>query len=616
MNKEDLMTGSFFTNAILAFPVIVVTCVAIALLCGGTVNAWQWWLSVALVNVVAMCQRKVMTLRLRDMLSFDILLLILWVLVRITISFNTQDSLVSHSVATRMLIDGWNPIWMPDAGSVRSSVGVSPCMMCPYHVLTSFKSAYYFNAAAFFFTRSPFNLNFGLAFLLTCSVFVSVWKAFPQVSSGLRISLCVLLLAISPRYSEQVDYLVCMCGVGLLLGMYGSIKGRTKKFELLVYSFWMATIKPASLLSCLCFWTLWIVAYFLICRSRPTKKSLMCLLSFITLFSIVMISPIITSKVHYGSFFYPRCSGNPAYPAINITGDFLDMNDDARELGAVGAFVNAFVSSDVAQAYYKLRLGKKSFEPVIRAWGSFHDPGTPTSSRFRFFFTATVLCLLLLGGRAERIVVLLAIIGVILVPPEMIGYVRYVKWICVLPLIAIPTICVRIARLGRKFPRLCTMKVVCATASFGLIALSTPRVLLDGAYVLDANYSIKKFLNDRCITTIYYCHGDCCNEETPLNKIDSPWPCRQVLGNLVCLKRHVSELDGIDISDDKCDALTLPLFFDGSFSLPHSIDRDAYSGYWRLNQMQGFEKLREIPKFIIKCWFVLLPRSFGMLLTA
>ena len=173
-----------FERMVWVFPVAVVVLTAVALLCGGRVSAWQWWVPVAGVFAAAAWGRRMRRERALACGLFAALLAGIWVWAGVCVRGVGVDNIAYHLPATRLLIEGWNPVQASTPGAIAAAMGVEPWEMRLWHVLSVPRTVWLFHAVAYGFTKAPFGLLVTLWPFLFIAAAGQVWRLARPASWG------------------------------------------------------------------------------------------------------------------------------------------------------------------------------------------------------------------------------------------------------------------------------------------------------------------------------------------------------------------------------------------------------------------------------------------------
>lgn len=476
----------------LLFPVAVTVLASATFLFGGGCAAWQWWVCVAGAMLWGVW-RGGLRRGCAAAGVFAAFLGVVWVLAGVYVTAGWMDTLSYHLPAIRLLIEGWNPVFACTPETLAGTMGCDLWEMRLWHVLAMPKSAWVFDAVAYFFTRAPLNLLFPLYPFLLLTAAVQVWGLAGRRSAWAGVLAIVSVWVLVPPTWSTVDAAVTLGAVGLLAGMGRALgEGRADWVALATHSFWMASAKQVGLFACVLFWLCFAVAW--LWRERAAwRRVLGALCGVATALGVtlclVCASPYFTMWRAYGHPFYPNYTADPiAHPVRDITRDFAEQNADAQAMGRAGAFVNAYVSQTLAQTYYKWKLGKDTFAPRASTWAQGGDNGFesagPTSHGDRLLFVAGLLAVLLLGGARERLLFAMMALVLAAMPTAVIGYLRYTSWF-------VPFTCVLLAcvagRIRGAWPRRAALAVFTLLLAPRLAQMGLSRLsIIDCAYAAQA----------------------------------------------------------------------------------------------------------------------------------
>lgn len=593
---------------ILIFPVMVVGIVATTFLFPeGRCGAWQWW--TAVTGTIFFC--LVRTGMKRGFVVSVVFLLGLagvWLATQVIQVRCFCDILGYHNPATRMMIEGWNPVWHGTFDGMCMAVGIPLESIWPYHVIGMPKGPWYFCAAAYFFTGNPYNLVFPIMpFLFFGTMYAVLLVLRQQLYSWWGVGIAVSIIIFFMPGDSAVDMAVTLGGMGLLTSFYDYFKsGRWNWLRLMVFTFWMAVSKQTGMFHCGVFWILFIFVILF-------RKDWMCLrrivlVGLISVFLIgpVVVSPYLTSLVNFGHPLYPQYSGDEQnFPAVHITNDFFRRNEDAAAMGHVGAYLNAYVSSFAMRVYYEYKLGKKNFAPDAAPWRQHkHDKGTPTNGWFKIVFCVSILVLATLGGMGGKIVALCVVAGTLAVPTEMVGYVRYTPYYFYPIVFCIPVV----------FYALRKYRWVIQTASgVGIIGLLiVPLIHL--AYCIDDSYAISYLSRKARPISVIPFDG---NPGAPLDGAKFRF---HFTGNLMLLKRKSKMLSNATIETNLDVIRQSPhermINFPGNGFLVSAnsgvLDCSAHTRLFLLDTQR--KRWMAMPTFVLRTLFLTLPKNIWITL--
>lgn len=557
--------SSLFERQVQVFPIAVTALASAAFLFGGRCAAWQWWVCVAGTLTWGFAHGR------RGLAAgglFVGLLAFLWVAAGVFVTTGWMDTLTYHLPAIRLLTEGWNPVLAGTPEALAATMGVDPWEMRQWHVLAMPKTVWVFNAVVQTFTRTPLNLLYPLWPFLFLTAAAQLWRLPQSPSPWPRVLAVVLLWALcTPPTSSMVDAAVTLGAVGTLAGMGRALGGERPDWAALAaHSFWLATAKQVGLFACFVFWMVFAVAW--LWQRRGEWPRAMGALAGVAatlgvLLCLTCASPYLTMWRAYGHPFYPKYTVDPeAYPVRDITHDFLEQNEDARAMGRLGAFVNAYVSQSLAQTYYKWKLGQETFAPRASTWNQGGDDGFesagPTSWADRLLFVAVVAFVLLMGGARERLLAGMALAVLLALPVPMIGYLRYTPWL--FPLLLPLAVCAA-CRVRPPWPRRVLLAALALAFAPRIMQLALQRVAaIDTAYALQATLDAAPPKR----VYAYYSGGLDIRSEKDFRREISGDPRRTALCNLRLLCRQEPRLRDAEIlaqSDFSPIWKTYPTFF-------------------------------------------------------
>lgn len=601
----------------LFFPVAVTLLAMVTLLCGGSVQVWQWWCAVALVcGGTVWAQRGCPKRAVAAVVSFLLVLGAVWLFAAVQADRGQHDPVAYHLPAMRLLMEGWNPVYAATPEALAETMGVNPWEMWFWHVLTMPKSAWIYSAVAAKFTQAPMALSFLLYPFLLATAAAAVWRFFGDRRLWMKLLALWVLWAVTPTaFSTVVDHAHTFGAIGLLAGMGCVLKGdRPDWTSLVIHSFWMASSKQIGALSCVIFWALFSCVWLWQERLRfwPIVRRLTCCAAVIgALLCVVGVSPYLTMWVHYGHPFYPvKTADEVAHPAINIVQDFEHRNADAQAMGHVGLFVNAYVSPSLAKAYYRWKLGKETFVPMGWTWVQGGTVGAPMLGTTRGPLLICFVILFLLGGRVERLMGAGLVLGLFLMPTVMLGYLRYVLWVWFSALLAVHAatgVSPRVRWLGYG----ATLAVIVALLPSFLRAAMHMTAQIDVAYARD------RILKAHPELPVY--------GWAPKPKEEIDWAAlgldeprelyydtdRFATANLRLLRRQDPRMAGTVVREHGADGPDwdhLDSFPGEIFLVPTDVGVERYSIFQAIvKDSTKVERIRQYPMMAVRVWFGRFP---------
>ncbi len=619
-HRADILDSlRLFERQVLLFPILVVLSVAITFLFGGHITAAHWWLPTLAILTYPYFTPSPTKAKYLTTAAFLSLLLCIWVISGIILTVGWMDTMVYHLPAIRMMIEGWNPVWQGTGEKIAEAMELNPWHMCLWHVISMTKTTWMFSAAAYFFTGTPLNLLFPLFPFLFIATTAQLLRFMRNTPSIAKIIAIILLWTITPSSTFSIaDTAIALGAISLLCGIGCFIRERrTHWLSLIVSSFWLMTAKPTGLWTAFVFWVCFSL-YLLWMQRAEFKRSLLKLIGVASLLTFLLCitcaSPYLSSWFNYGHPFYPKYTvDEERFPIHNFTADFNMRNDDAKQMGHIGYFVNAYISETLAHKYYKWKLNKDTFAPRQSTWSqggdNGFDSGSPTSPKFRLIISLTFLFILLFGHKPERILGGMMLLACLALPTTMIGYVRYTPWITFVQLLAVCTIA--------SIP----FSKIKATALVTLILLQSTTLLKEGlvfAAKIDQAHTAQQILKNPPAQIITYYSGGLKMKTLgeryklfPENTSGNPFYTST--NNVLLLKKQLPQLKASALSTLELFACeerdAYPTFPSGEFKLPKDYDPTQYSLFAANAQNHNRkERLLRYPILILKSYTVLLPK--------
>lgn len=446
VRKRLIESLRVFERQMLAFPLLVVSFASIAFLCGGACAPWQWWSALAIVLILPyFAITPPHSAFLADLIFVATLLGIFFAVYLFSDPATLPDMAVCHLPAIRMLIEGWNPVYDSDATAIISRLGLADWDMRYFHVIFMKNFAWVFSAVSYFFFGNPFAHVSIPGYFLEISMFLAAgrlfralawrrslfWTAFFAVAVKLAMGQSAILGALPLDQASM--YAI---GAMLLVQTRCIATGAVDPFALFATTFAAAAIKPAGIYAALISWLLFGAAFV----ARYKKEAVRGILrrcawfaGFAVLFVAVQFHPYVTSYVKYGHPLYPAATGDAkAHPAMDLTWDFMLVNDDYRQMSAPAKWINAYVSPSLVKWHYNRKLGRNDFYPMTWCWkftsnGDYPGPLLP-DARIALWLAIGVLALC----RPFRLMAVFFLLTLVVWPPDMYGYNRYFPYMYVL----------------------------------------------------------------------------------------------------------------------------------------------------------------------------------------
>ena len=420
---------------VLAFPTIVVALASTTFFFGGTCALWQWYLGLGLTLTLPI----VWLHAVRPVARAALCLLGILALMRIGQVFaidwaGSSDLAVCHIPLIRMLTEGWNPVTDPTGEAFCVGRGLWIWDMYYYHAVFSPRAYAVFNAVAYHFSRDPFAVTYPVIHFLMLAFILKAIDEFRHLhwSVGLVFAL-VTAFGIGFYLRMPADAAVTFSSGGMLLSLFGSLRRRTVDWcGFSLFGVWLLNVKFAGtifFLAVLCL----ILLVVLVRRSEWKPHSAALVLGTLALVfagtALFSFSPFVTSWRKFGHPLYPARTGDvQRYPERNPIWDFEPANDDARRMGHIGSFVNAYASPRLTRAYYNWSLGRTDFAPKRYVWDKRHGQKTAPLSFGERLALMLSLCVLLFSPRL-RLMGLLHFVLLLSFPDELMGYLRYQPWV-------------------------------------------------------------------------------------------------------------------------------------------------------------------------------------------
>jgi len=591
---------------LLVFPIVATVVVALGFVLKFPCAVWEWWFSVFLTVCLIWWKNADSQRSAVDSILFLACLGVIWILTNITYTPANWDNVIYHQPAIRMMAHGWNPFWHSAAERLPDIVGLPDSSFSVWHVIAMPKGVWYFSAIAYKFTNAHFNLYGFPNLILSAALILTLLDSFKVFGKYVSVLATIAMLFLVGSFdSFFVDRVVAICAIGLLVTMMDGIgSGQWHWTRLLTYTFWLSVAKQTACLHCGVFWAVFLS--FMILYKRPVNLIKLTAAGVIALalFVIVNLSPYFTSWKEYGHPFYPKYTVNAEkFPARDLTVDFCMRNSDAQAMGHVGAYLNAFASSSLAQAYYKWKLKRPVFCPNGETWRQqSHSPGSPTTTLFRLVFCASLLILVCLCNIKSIFLAVSLFLGTVALPTEMIGYLRYTPW-CLF---------------GCVYCGAVLLSKVCRRVQSAVDVAVLPLVFVWSAYSfalnIDLTFSMYELLRRNLvgvITTPSWADGL------------SPEKCRFYRnfcsGNIRLLQSQVPELMNtrlvVEYDEKVPNANCLVPCCDGSFMVLKECDMLNYSRRNSYRKTPGkWKRALACPRFVCETFLITLPKSLWRLI--
>lgn len=395
-------------------------------LCGLSIGAWQFWLSLFAVLGAAFCRSP------RDCLHIFLLNALVFVLTLFTFSYVHVDASICHLPAAHFMADGWNPVRDSSLEVVKGffaksgMVGVDDFQAL--HVMTVPKFSHIlaaqFGRAFGLFTAMGYPLWMSLAALVLAAYRFAgkIWSAPRIVSAAFAALAASNFFIFEHCLVGLVDY-PTYAGISIAAMALACWKGDQAKctVDLAVFFAAMVILLCNKLSGLVPGGLLFALAVFWGWREKAMRKGLLIFAASLLLFALL---PYWTSAWHHGSPLYPAHTFRKGVALYDLTSDFTG-NTDGERMGYFARMVYAWVSRPLALWGCALWNGVSEFAPKWK-W-EFLSNGSNAG-----------FCALLWGGAVfslfgRRDCVTLVgwvLLGAFfLVPVKYIGYSRYVAFI-------------------------------------------------------------------------------------------------------------------------------------------------------------------------------------------
>ena len=497
--------------ALLAFPTLTVLFATMGFLVGIPVTGWWGVLGFLGAAGLALVGGGTWRDGLKRVGWLVLATLVVFLVDQAFVLFSWWDAQAYHLMGSRLLLEGWNPVFDATRGTMLAATGADPAMFNSYHVAYLPRGGWVWGAVTAALTG---NLESGDTLILLTAVVLGAvsWRVTPLLFGGGRwkrwffasLSLLSPGVAASVFAFAQDGSLYALLMIYLFAACAYRKTGRTP---------WLVYIALAPILGCNLKFTgvvnlVLSGALFTVpliwgaVRHGRTwmfwKWILANALGFVAAL-VAGVSPYLTNWVNHGGPFYPeqsfsqefkeaRAEQEAAWQAMlrgearpapreesqtvapdaskdpqawadwldqeerknppQMTMDFKLVNADARAMGYFGRVVNAYFSKWLAHRYYEWKLGKKPFRPVYHL-----DQVDGLGRGFRIVMCLTLVMLLLTRRCGTPWLLGAILLTSFCIPTKMVGYVRYVPQLWMFPvLVAFNAMTVNVSRsseLGR-----------------------------------------------------------------------------------------------------------------------------------------------------------------------
>ena len=492
--------------ALLAFPTLTVLLAALGFLVGVPVTGW--WGALGFLGAVGLALVGGGTWRdgAKRVGWLALATLAVFLVDQAFVLFSWWDAQAYHLMGSRLLLEGWNPVFDATRGTMLAATGADPATFNSYHVAYLPRAGWVWGAVTAALTG---NLESGDTLILITAVTLGAvsWRVTPLLFGGGRWKrwFFASLTLLSPGVAASVfafaqdGSLYALLMVYLLAACAYRKTGRSQ---------WLTYVALAPILGCNLKFTgvvnlvlsgalftlpvLWGAV-----RHRRTWMFWKWVVANALGFSAAVaagVSSYLTNWVNRGGPFYPEQSFSQEFrearagqaaewqailrgerrPAPRrepepwdaqavaadpeawadrldqeelrdpprMTMDFSLVNADARAMGYVGRVVNAYFSKWLAHRYYEWKLGRKPFRPVHHL-----DQVGGLGTGFRIVMCLTLVMLLLTRRCGTPWLIGAILLTSFCVPTKMVGYVRYVPQLWMFPvLVAFNAMTVNVSR--------------------------------------------------------------------------------------------------------------------------------------------------------------------------
>ena len=434
------------TCQLLLFPTLVVLLASASFFCGMTCSAWQWYVAIAATLAAPFVMREGRSAARLSGAAFLATLAIMWLMRFLIIDHWASDILTCHLPMTRLLAEGWNPVLDPMGDAICDRLGIDQWDMSYLHVVFSPKMSAVFNAVACSFVGDPFAISYSIIVLMALAFLLKAIDVFRYLHWGAGLVICaVTVFGLDYALYLPVDATMAFASGGLALSMYDSLRCRKVDVSgLVLFGTWTLNTKfsgvvPVAVMS------LFIIGSVLRGRlaggsrwnSGTAKRITCCMAVLVGVTLILNFSPLFTSWSRFGHPLYPTFTvDKQRCPVMNLAWDFDPANDDARQMGQLGNFVNAYVSPWLARKYYSVKLRKKDFSPRRYIWDK-RDWMRAAPMRWDARLAVFLSLCVLLCVRRYRVMGVAEFVLLLAFPGKMMGYMRYQPWVYLFEALAV-----------------------------------------------------------------------------------------------------------------------------------------------------------------------------------
>lgn len=510
---------------VLLLPMAVSLITAVSLLLRMPLTAFQWWAGVSVVASLGILAKSPRD-RMAGLALFAAALFIYWCITSAMLWPTGCDNCICYQPAALILKEGWNPIWAGTPQQVTESFGITADDFKLMHMIAVPKSTWYFNAAASFFCGEwGISPKAVILPLIAASLVCTIWRYLAGANKLLRISATIAIPLLALGYATPglniVAYVINASTIGLLANIAISLRTTPSnrlltRTEMFVYSFWMATAKPAGIPPLAVIWCAWAVCkiaanmrngkYFL--RSFPLKRFAL----FALFVSVELASPVYSSWKDFGHPLYPNYTADPVrFPVAKLINDLSDENADASSMSHFERYVYAWISRDAVKFYRKHFCGQADFNPANSRWfpeTTLHAPWSESPRTavdmsilenhtrmwcqpYHLILLTMIFTLLVLGDSADRTCAIAIMGSLFAMPTVVLGYWGYTGWCFAAPLLLI----CRLPAMPRKHAaiRVASNLLICCVVLF-ITVYRGGRFVFEAAKAIDAKAAYMAFM--------------------------------------------------------------------------------------------------------------------------
>ena len=428
--------------ALLAWPALTVLLASVGFLFGGTVSAWHGVAGFVLAGCLALVGGGTWRDGWRRVGALALAALALFAVDQSVVLFSWWDAQAYHLTASRLLLEGWNPVLDATREAMLAATGADPTTFNSYHVAYLPRAGWVWSAVTAALTG---NLESGDSLILITAVTLGAvaWGVTPLLFGQGRWKrwLFASLALLSPGVVASA---FCFAQDGSLYALLMTYLLAACAYRKTGRTAWLTYLALAPVLGCNLKFT-GVVGFCLSAavftipvvwaalrqgRARAFWKWVAANAAGFLFALVVGFSPYLTNWANHGGPFYPEHSFSKDEPLPAMTADFDLVNDDAAAMGYFGRVTNAYLSKWLAHRYYEWKLGRKPFNPVFHL-----DQVSGLGSGFRIVMCLTLLTLCFTRRCGMPWLLLAILLTSFLQPTKTIGYVRYVPQLWMFPVL-------------------------------------------------------------------------------------------------------------------------------------------------------------------------------------